>query len=116
MGVFELLGESTRKNSAKIWKGMKQIEKDQFVDQVSLTLSILGSDTDGLKFVTKIITNLVTDGSGNLNDFGLYIESIHDDDKLPADFNQKVHRALSVIEDYRIKHALSSEPSKDLGF
>ncbi|MEK6981304.1 MAG: hypothetical protein AABX38_00100 [Candidatus Micrarchaeota archaeon] len=115
MGLFELLDDATKKNSAKIWNGMKQLEKDQFVDQVSLTLSILGSDKDGPKFVTKILSNLVKDGSSNLNDFGLYIETIHDDDKFPEELNQKVHRALSVVEDYRIKHALASEPSKDIG-
>ena len=50
-------------------------------------------------------------GTNTLADFGLFIE------KLPEraeDMQGKIERAALIIEGYRIKHALPSEPHRAL--
>jgi hypothetical protein len=54
------------------------------------------------------------DGSQSLADFGLYVESSLSEQQA-AERWPKIRRASMIIDDYRFKNALPSEPHKDIG-
>lgn len=113
MGAFEKLDSSTKKKMAEIWGKMDEEDKNHFVDQVALALSIWGCDDAGKLLVAKVISTLVGNGSKTLADFGLYI-----DEYLEGNSGEgrrgKMERASGIIARYRLKNALSSVPHKDL--
>lgn len=111
MGVFEGVGEATKKKMVKVWEKMDEKDRDFFVDQVALAMSIWGSDETGKSFIAKILEKMMEDGSENLSDFGLYVESILEEAEKRQD---KVRRASIVIDDYRMRNALSSVPHKEI--
>jgi len=113
MGAFEKIDVDSKKEMVQIWERMGDEDKDYFVDQVALALSIWGSDDAGKVLVGKVISTLVTDGSENLADFGLYIEEYlvgNREEKRSG----KVKRASGIISRYRLKNALSSVPHKEI--
>lgn len=112
MGVFEDVDEDTKKKIVKVWEKMSEKDRDFFVDQVALGLSIWGSDETGKSFIAKILTKMVEDGSENLSDFGLYVETILEEANKRE---EKVRKAGIIIEDYRLRNALSSVPHKEIG-
>ena len=116
MNVFDIVDDKIKSSILSTWKTMKTDEKDQFIDQVSIALSVWGSDELGKKLVINVMSKLLNDGSESLSDFGLYIPQLLDNSSTPKELYQKVKRAYIVIDSYRIKHALPSEPHKNLGF
>ena len=92
---------------------MEDKHKDFFVDQVALAMSIWGSDEMGKSFIAKILETMMEDGSENLSDFGLYVESILGEADKRED---KVRKAGIIIDDYRMRNALSSVPHKEIEF
>ncbi|MEW5996390.1 MAG: hypothetical protein AB1657_02225 [Candidatus Micrarchaeota archaeon] len=112
MGVFEDVDEGTKKRIVKVWEKMGEKDRDFFVDQVALGLSIWGSDETGKSFIAKILAKMMEDGSENLSDFGLYVESILGEANKRED---KVRKAGLIIDDYRLRNALSSVPHKEIG-
>ena len=115
MGAFEKIGGETKKEMVRIWKEMKEEDKDYFVDQVALALSIWGTDDPGKLLVAKVLETLVNDGSGNLADFGLYIDEYLSENGGEAR-KGKMERASGIIGRYRLKNALSSVPHKEIEF
>lgn len=113
MGIFELAGKETQKGIVKLWKDMGREDKDYFIDQVALALSVWGTDENGKKLVAKVLDTLIKDGSGNLADFGLYIEEYLSENSKEAR-GGKMKRASGVISRYRMKNALSSIPHKEV--
>lgn len=113
MGVFENVDLNIKRIIVEVWGRMSESEKTHFINQVALALSIWGSDEIGKKTVVDVLSALVTDGSTNLADFGLYIERIYGKKEL-AERLEKVKRAALIIEGYRIKNELSSEPHKEI--
>jgi hypothetical protein len=113
MGVFEDVDEATKKKLVGVWKGMEERDRDFFIDQVALALSIWGSDQTGKSFIAKILTRMVEDGSGNLSDFGLYLEAVTGE---AGKREGKVKKAGAIIDDYRMRNALSSVPHKEIEF
>ena len=113
MGAFEKIKIGTKKDMVRIWKEMNEEDKDYFVDQVALALSIWGADDAGKTLVSKVLATLVEDGSENLADFGLYIEEY-----LSSNSGErrkgKMERAHGIIARYRLKNALSSVPHKEI--
>ncbi len=112
MVAFEHIDEETKKEMVGIWKGMSEEDREYFVDQVALALSIWGGDEAGKLLVARVMSALVKDGSRNLADFGLYIEEYLSNN---AKESRKEHmeRASDIITRYRMKNALSSVPHKD---
>ncbi len=113
MSIFDLTNKNTQKGIVKLWKKMEKDDKDYFIDQVALALSVWGTDDKGKKLVAKVLTTLVTDGSGNLADFGLYIEEYLEDNSKEKR-KGKMERASGIISRYRLKTALSSIPHKEV--
>ena len=113
MGVFGDIDSKVKKKVVKIWSKMKAKQRDYFIDQVALALSVWGSDEGGRRIVTEVLNILVEDGSENLSDFGLYVEKYLEGGG--GKRAQKVRRAGKVIEDYRLRNALSSVPHKEWG-
>jgi hypothetical protein len=113
MGAFEKIGLETKTEMVRIWKEMGNEDKDYFVDQVALALSIWGGDEKGKTLVAEVLATLIKDGSGNLADFGLYIEEyISTNSK--EERRGKMERASGIISRYRLKNALSSVPHKEV--
>jgi hypothetical protein len=113
MGAFEKLDSATKKRMVEIWGEMDEEDKNHFVDQVALALSIWGCDDGGKLLVAKVIGTLVGNGSKTLADFGLYIDEYLDGNSAEGR-RGKMERASSIIARYRLKNALSSVPHRDL--
>ncbi len=112
--IFDHVSDKIKSMVVNAWKDMNESEKTHFINQVSLAFAIWGNDEVGEKAVAEVIERLVKDGSNNLCDFGLYVEKIYEKRELRAMLD-KIKRAALIIEGYRIKNALPSEPTKELG-
>ncbi|MEW6529150.1 MAG: hypothetical protein AB1391_04630 [Candidatus Micrarchaeota archaeon] len=111
MALFEDFELNVKKKLVAIWKSMDAKDKDHFINQAALALSIWGNDEKGKDIVVEIIKNMLLDGSKNLADFALYLEFLDED--LIKNKEDKLKKAMSLLENYRFKHGLPSEPSKD---
>ncbi|VVB98527.1 Uncharacterised protein [uncultured archaeon] len=112
--VFDDFDMETKKKLVVIWKTMDEQDRDHFINQVALSLSVWGSDEKGKDIAVEIIRNMLVDGSKNLADFGLYLEFI-DSDELNGKAD-KFKKAVAVLDGYRFKHGLPSEPNKEFIF
>ncbi len=112
--VFEDFDDETKSKMVDRWKKMSETDKTHFINQVSLALSVWGSDELGRRFVVEVLKFVVDNGSTNLADFGLYLDNLTKKNiatvRLP-----KIKRAELIIDGYRIKNELPSEPHKELG-
>jgi len=113
--VFESVDDSLKGRIVGIWINMSEQEKAHFINQVSLVLSVWGSDETGKMLVVRAIERLVSDKSSTLSDFGIYVESLLRTRNVPADRLPKIKRAAVIMDGYRVKHALPTEPRKDIG-
>lgn len=111
--VLDILDEKKKRKIIDTWKAMSDEDKGHFINQVALALSIWGSDKKGKEIVLQVLRLMSTNGSSTLADFGLYIEDVLSIEKL-ADMDDKIKRAAIIIEGYRIKNALPSEPHRTL--
>ncbi len=109
--VFDDFDLETKKKLVVIWKAMGEQDKDHFINQVALALSVWGSDEKGKKIAVEIIGNMLEDGSRNLADFGLYLEFL--DVESTSGMEGKFKKAIAVLENYRFKHGLPSEPTRE---
>lgn len=114
MDLFSGMKEEVRKKVVSSWSRMNEGGKSHFINQVSLALSIWGSDDAGKKMVCGILENMVNDGSQDLSDFGLYLDTSLASNE-GVERAGMVKRAMSIIDGYRLKNALASEPRKDIG-
>ncbi len=109
--MIDLIDDNSKEKVLSIWHNMQDSDKEHFINQVALALSIWGSDEKGKTMVLKVLNQLVEEGSSNLADFGLFIEDLVSKEK---SLKGKIKRAALIIEGYRIKHALPSEPHKPI--
>ncbi|MGV8085869.1 MAG: hypothetical protein ACP5N9_06495 [Candidatus Bilamarchaeum sp.] len=107
---LDSLSDSDKERVLITWKNMSEIDKGHFINQVAIALSVLGSDEVGRKVVLDVLKIMSTDGTKNLSDFGLYLSST----PLSKSISEKVRRACTILDGYRVKNALSSEPHRDL--
>ncbi|MBD3210650.1 hypothetical protein GF318_04690 [Candidatus Micrarchaeota archaeon] len=110
---LDILDDEKKKRIIKIWKDMNEADKAHFINQVALALSVWGSDKKAKKMVVKILGIMTDNGTGTLADFGLYVEKalkLEESDEMKND----IKRAVLIIEGYRVKNALSSEPHLEL--
>jgi len=115
MVSLDFLDEHGKKRVVEIWRGMSETDKTHFINQVAIALSVWGSDERGRRMVVEILKLMTANGTSTLADFGLYVDramGIREAEGL----NDKIRRASLIIEGYRIKNALSSEPHHELNF
>lgn len=107
---LDTLTDSEKERVLNSWKHMSEVDKGHFINQVAIALSVLGSDEKGRKIVLDVLKIMSKDGSCNLSDFGLYIYL------LPKGRvnSEQLGRTRNVLDGYRIKNALSSEPHHDI--
>lgn len=111
--VLDFIDESQKEQIIGMWKEMSEIDKGHFINQVALALSVWGSDAKGKKLVVEILSLMTTNGTNTLADFGLYVEQAISLKPPPA-MTSKIKRAAIIIDGYRIKNSLPSEPHKEL--
>ncbi len=110
---LDFLDEENRERILSVWKGMDEADKAHFINQVALALSIWGSNENGRILVVKILGMMTNDGIETLADFGLYVDRVLDIEEAKG-YDNEIKRAALIIEGYRIKNALSSEPHREL--
>jgi hypothetical protein len=113
---FEKVSGEAKKRIVDIWKFMGEEDKEHFINQVALSLSIWGTDDEGKGIVAKVMEILVKDGSKNLADFGIYIDRLMliENDKEMEEKNSDIVKAIEVVDAYRIRYEMASEPQKSI--
>ena len=108
MVSFDEMGKESKKRIILIWKSMSETDKTHFVNQVAITLSVLGSENGGKGQVVEVVNFLIEDGAKNLADFGIYMRASL------KELDKKERRAIKIVDNYRMKHNLPNLPSKPL--
>jgi hypothetical protein len=113
---FEKVSFEAKKRIIDLWKFMKQEDKEHFINQVALALSVWGSDDMGKSMVARVMEILVKDGSKNLSDFGIYIDKLIliEQNKAMESRNGDIVKAIEVVDAYRIRYEMSAEPHKTI--
>ncbi len=107
--MFEDIPEDAKGTIIENWKGMSETDKAHFINQVALALSVWGSDEKGRELVVEVLRLMTNNGTKTLADFGIYVEKLLDTKKATGKVS-KIKRASLILEGYRIKHSLPSEP------
>jgi len=110
---LDFIDEENKERILVTWKRMSESDKAHFINQVALAMSIWGSDKKGKRLVVEILRIMAEDGTKTLADFGLYLEKALDLEEASG-LDENIKRASLIIEGYRIKNALSSEPHREL--
>ena len=103
---FDAVDDKTKERILKTWKTMTEDDKNHFINQVAIMLSVIGNDQTGRDLVLDGIKKMIETETDTFADFGLFIDGLGE---LP-----KLKRASLIIEGYRIKNGLSSEPHHQL--
>jgi hypothetical protein len=111
---LDVLDDRAKEKVLTTWQDMTESDKAHFINQVALALSVWGSDERGRMAVVEVLRVMVTSGTRTLADFGLYVDRISGS-KEAAGIDGKIRRAALIIEGYRAKNAMSSEPHRELG-
>jgi hypothetical protein len=109
MVALDFLDDESKTRIIKIWRGMEEGDKAHFINQVALALSVWGSDGKGKRLVVEILRIMTDNGTGTLADFGLYVDKVIALKVAPG-LRDEIKRASLIIEGYRVKNAMSSEP------
>ncbi len=112
MVELDFFDDETKERVLGTWKKMKEEDKGHFINQVSLALSIWGSDERGKMLVLEILKHMIMNGSMNLADFGLYINKMQAH-RIAADRKTKVKRVATIVDGYRIRNSLPPFPQKE---
>jgi len=113
---FEKVSLEIKKKIVDIWRFMGEEDKEHFINQVALSLSVWGTDGEGKEIVAKVMEILVKDGSKNLADFGIYIDKLMliENDRRMEEKNGDIVKAIEVVDAYRIRYEMTSEPQKSV--
>jgi hypothetical protein len=115
MVSLDFIDDEGKTKIISMWKGMSESDKAHFINQMALAMSIWGSDEKGRRLVVEVLRVMTGNGTQTLADFGLYVEKAAGF-KEAAGLADKIKRAAIIIEGYRVKNALSSEPHRELEF
>ncbi len=111
--MFDYLSDETKMKIIDKWRLMSETDKAHFINQVALAMSVWGSDKKGRQLVVEVMNYMTQNGTATLADFGIYVERL-----LKSKFSTgrvaKIKRATLILEGYRVKHSLSSEPHKEI--
>ncbi len=113
MVALDLLDDESKGRILDTWKKMSETDKGHFINQVALALSVWGSDRKGRMVVVEILRHMSHNETTTLADFGLYIEHALEA-KAAVGLKNKIKRAALIVEGYRIKNSLPSEPHREL--
>ncbi|NYZ73733.1 hypothetical protein H0O00_01185 [Candidatus Micrarchaeota archaeon] len=113
MVSLDFVDDEGKARIISMWKGMSESDKAHFINQVALAMSIWGSDEKGRRLVVEVLRLMTDDGTQTLADFGLYVDKVAAI-KEAAGLSDKIKRATVIIEGYRVKNSLSSEPHREL--
>ncbi len=108
MVSFKNLDEESKKRIINLWKKMNETDKTHFVNQVAITLSVLGPENGGKKQIADVMKKLIDDGAENLADFGIYMRAGL------KNLDRKERRAVNIVDNYRMKYNLPNMPSKPI--
>jgi hypothetical protein len=111
---LDVLDDRIKEKILISWRDMSETDKGHFINQVALALSVWGSDEKGRMVVIEVLRAMANDGARTLADFGLYVDKVVGT-KEATGLDSKIRRASLIIEGYREKNALSSEPHRELG-
>ena len=97
--IFEALSPALKRRLISVWKGMDERSREQFVDQVALSLAIWGDDEEGRSLVLLVIEKLLENGSNNLAEYSKYIPAVLEEygDALSKGRLKKVEKAVKII-------------------
>ena len=107
--MLDYVSDGAKEQIVKMWKRMSETDKAHFINQVALALSVWGSDEKGRKLVVEVLGNMTETGTSTLADFGIYVQKLIKSETGSSRV-AKIKRAGLILEGYRIKHSLSSEP------
>jgi len=110
---MDFIDDENKARIVGIWKAMSETDKAHFINQVALSMSVWGSDEKGKRLVVDVLGLMTSNGTSTLADFGLYIEKAIIAKKAVG-MEDKIRRAAIIVEGYRIKNALPSEPHREL--
>ncbi len=113
-GAFEYVPREVTKRLVKVWKSMTPQDKEHFVNQVALALSMWGDDVEGRKMVAKVLIEMMNDGSMNLADFGIYVRELLRHENEFKDRLRKIRKAMVILDSYRLRYDLPSIPQKEI--
>lgn len=113
MVSLDFLNDESKERIVSIWKNMSESDKAHFINQVALALSIWGSDEKGKRVVVEVLKLMSQNGTNTLADFGLYVERVLEERESEG-LSSQIKRAALIIEGYRIKNSLPSEPHREL--
>ena len=111
--MIEELGAGIKAKIVDRWKLMSETDKAHFINQVALALSVWGSDDKGRELVVEVLQYMSQNGTSTLADFGIYVEKLLES-KSGAGRIAKIKRASLILDGYRIKHSLPSEPHREI--
>ncbi len=111
--MFGELNDDAKVEIIDKWKFMSETDKAHFINQVALALSVWGSDEKGRELVVEVLRHMNKSGTSTLADFGIFVNRLLKT-KATAGRISKIKRAGLILEGYRIKHSLSSEPHLDI--
>jgi len=111
--MFDFISDEAKAKVLDKWRLMSETDKAHFINQVAIALSIWGSDEKGKKLVVEVLKFMTENGTSTLADFGIYTEKLLSI-KAVSGRETKIKRASLILEGYRIKHSLPSEPHRDI--
>lgn len=96
--IFEALSPALKRKLVSVWKSMDERSKEQFVDQVALSLAIWGDDEEGRSLVLLIIEKMLENGSENLAEYYKYIDTtLREYKDVIGERWKKVEKAVKII-------------------
>jgi len=113
MVELDFIDDNGKTRIIGMWKGMSEADKAHFINQAALALSIWGDTEKGRRLIVETIRLMAGNGTNTLADFGLYVEKLNGI-KEAGGMSDKIKRAVVIIEGYRVKNGLSSEPHREL--
>jgi hypothetical protein len=109
--VFEDSSPEQREKMSLIWKSMNPQDKEHFINQSALILSIAG-EHPGRQIVRLSVENMVDDGCANFADIGIYLEYL--EESAYSSNAEAFAHACGEVEKYRFRHDLPGVPQKDI--
>lgn len=113
MDVLLAVNDRIKKDLVTIWKTMNKNEREHFINQVALALSVWGADDQGKEIAVEVFKLMMENEITTLADFGLFVDDLLELDHI-RERRGKIERAAVILEGYRTKYGLSSEPHRDI--
>ncbi len=104
MDVFDRVSTEAKKRMLACWRDMSESDKVHFINEISLALTIWGSDSKGKELVVRVLERMMGNGTTTLADFGKYVDKLLLDRTINEEQRMKIKRTSTILEGYRIKN------------